>query len=171
MNAARDGERGGAAMAALGALGAVEAVTLLLNAMRHEPTAPAAAAAFARICGAEEIDADRPEPGLETEEEVDDEEILDEPEPLPDPEKAEAWWQSNQGRFTPEGRWQAGLDVGETPMQEIELVIPLLVRRDLHLGLWAASPDEARDVELEARVVVQMEPPSTKRASEQERDR
>jgi hypothetical protein len=143
-----------AAMAGIGKLGAISAIPALLDAMSDDKLTHAAGRVFARITGATNIGAADPIPPPEglTEDEID---LWDTSLP-PDPAKARAWWEKEKGRFTIEGRWQAGRDVSKTPLGEHFNSLPLETRLDLYLGVRARDPQRTPDRELERRAKVQL---------------
>ena len=105
--------------------------------MASEPIAHAAGRAFVRMTGvaaAEISSADAVAP--------------------PEPAKARAWWEKEKGRFTVEGRWQAGFDVSKTPFGENFDAMPLDARLDVYLGARAKDPQRTRDRELEKTVAL-----------------
>ncbi len=147
--AVRDVECAPLAMAALGALGRAEAIPLLIELMRPDSEhAREAAHAFVRITGAGDVWAEAGAPPPASEAELDAE--FEEDEPLPEADKAAAWWQANGQRFTPDGRWQGGLEVSDA--ESVLDRVALQVRRDLYLAARAASQGSSADRELEARV-------------------
>jgi uncharacterized protein (TIGR02270 family) len=153
--AVADPQRAAAALRGLGALGSIRAIPDLLELLDDSELAVAAAAAFQRITGAEDLAAEAAAPAAadETEaaaEEADDieAEFADEAAP-PDPARARAWWQARASSFAPEGRWQAGSEVGQPGAWSRDL--PLGVRRDVWLSARAHDPAATPDLELEAR--------------------
>lgn len=143
-----------AALAGLGALGRTEAIPALIEAMTDKDLTQAAGAAFTRITGANDIRADKPLPPPEglSEEEL---EFFDPIFPA-DPAKARAWWEREKGRFTGEGRWQAGREVSKEPLGAAFQRLPLETRRDVYLGFRARSGSQAPDLEFEKRARLQM---------------
>lgn len=137
----------GAALSGMGKLGSVAAVPAILDAMGNDKLAHAAGRAFVRITGATGIEAAKPLPPPEgaTADEID---LLDTSLP-PDQAKARAWWDKEKGRFTVEGRWQAGFDDSKTPLGENFDVLPLDARLDVYLGARARDPQKTADRELE----------------------
>ncbi len=146
---------GTAALEGLGALGDVAAIPSLVSAMPDPVLAHAAGAAFRRITGADDIDADGPLPVPEgmSEEEAD---FLDSSLP-PDPNRAEEWWARENGRFEKEGRWQAGSEVSEDPLGNRFNDLPLPCRRDLYLRECVLHRSETPDLELEATAELQVQ--------------
>jgi len=144
-----------AALETLGALGCVEAIPVLVTAMADPALAHAAGAAFRRITGADDIDADEPLPVPEgvNEEEAD---FLDSSLP-PDPDRANEWWAAENARFEPTGRWQAGVDVSQDPLGECFNELPLPCRRDIYLQECALHRSETPELELEAMADLQLQ--------------
>jgi uncharacterized protein (TIGR02270 family) len=140
----------GAALFGMGKLGSVAAIPLILESIENDKLTHAAGRAFVRITGAKDIEATKPLPPPEgaTEAEIQD---WDTSLP-PDPAKARAWWEKEKGRFTVEGRWQAGFDVSRTPFGEHFDAMPLDTRLDVYLGARARDPQKTPDRELEKRV-------------------
>lgn len=143
----------GAALQGIGALGSARAIPALLQTMENPLMARASGAAFVRITGARNIEADKPLPPPPDlpEDEVD---FRDNTNP-PDPGRAKAWWEKEKGRFAPEGRWQAGRDVAKEPLGEAFKELPLACRRDIYLGVRARDPFNTPDLELERKAVRQ----------------
>jgi uncharacterized protein (TIGR02270 family) len=144
----------GAALSGIGKLGSVAAIPLLLESIGNEKLTHAAGRAFVRITGAKDIEAAKPLPPPEdaTEEEIQD---WDTSFP-PDPAKTRAWWEKEKGRFTVDGRWQAGFDVSKTPFGENFDAMPLDARLDVLLGARAKDPQKTPDRELERRAATQL---------------
>jgi uncharacterized protein (TIGR02270 family) len=152
MNAMTRPELVGAALSGMGKLGSVAAIPVLLEAIDNDKLTHTAGRAFVRITGAKDIEATKPLPPPEgaTEEEIQD---WDSSFP-PDPSKAGTWWEKAKGRFTAEGRWQAGFDVSKTRFGEHFDAMPLDARLDVYLGARAKDPQKTADRELERRVAV-----------------
>jgi uncharacterized protein (TIGR02270 family) len=150
-DAVRRPETTAVALAALGALGKIEAVELLLDTMADKEHGPEAAAAFRRITGAEDIDAERPPPSLVGGPDPDsgvDEEFEDDAPP-PDPQRAREWWEATRGQFSEDGRWQAGIEwTGAVAMLDR---LPLQARRDVYLAACSRGGFEQTDLELEGK--------------------
>jgi len=143
-----------AALRGLGALGRVEAIPSLIALMENPDLALAAGAAFQRITGAEDIEAEKPAPppadeGTEEEEFADD-------TPPPDPARAQAYWSEHQAAFDPSGRWQAGQEVSADPLGAAFNALTLEARRDSYLGARARSSSTVPDLELELRALLQL---------------
>ncbi|MDY0108314.1 MAG: hypothetical protein RBT60_00060 [Candidatus Krumholzibacteria bacterium] len=120
--------RGVAALAALGGLGSPHGVPILLAAFERPLLMHAAAAAFLRITGAEDVKGEPVPPPAELDAEA--AEFWDEHVEV-DPELARRWWQEHGGRFVPTARWQAGVAVAGWPVDE---KVPLAGRRDVWLA-------------------------------------
>jgi uncharacterized protein (TIGR02270 family) len=153
---AREPERAAAAIEGLGALGNVHAVPLLIELMgEDQECARAAADAFMRITGLDDLAKDEPAAPSADEAQDDgsrddgDEDLDFEDEaPAPDPAKAEAWWTENRERFDPGGAWQRGIEVSEITRSPAFDSLPLQVRRDLFLTARAAGEQGTPRVEL-----------------------
>lgn len=141
-----------AAIQGLGALGNVAAIPLLIDAMANKDLAHGAGAAFQRITGAENIQAEKPPPPSVDEPDLEGEFADD--TPGPDPERARAWWEANVGRFPPEGRWQAGREVSNAAATPVLHQLPLETRRDLYLEARARAEGVTAELELEARALM-----------------
>lgn len=143
-----------AAIVAAGALGRIELVPDLIDAMNDDTLTVAAGAAFRRITGAEDVDADEPLPapeGLSNDE-------LDFHQPVvpSDPDKARAWWDSRKNDFNDDGVWQAGRQVGGEWPADLFNALPLESRRDVYYRhTWQGSA-AVGDLELEAAAAKQV---------------
>lgn len=142
-----------AALVGIGALGRVAVMPFLIQAMQNPLLTRAAGAAFVRITGATDVEADLPLPPPTNlpENEVD---FRDDTR-TPDAGRAQAWWEQAKGRFSPEGRWQAGLEVSKAPLGEQFDGLPLQSRRDVYLGVRVRDPVRTADLELERRAALQ----------------
>jgi len=142
-----------AALEGLGALGNTRAVPELIAAMRRPELAHAAGAAFRRITGVDDVDADEPLPLPEgmSEDEAD---FLEAALP-PDPERATQWWEAEESNFGVEGRWQSGFEVAADPFGDAFDELPLPCRRDVYLRACATDPENAPVLELEQRAGLQ----------------
>jgi len=130
-------EVGKAALNGLGRLGLPAAVPFLLEFLSHPELADCAAAAIERITGQEVPRGAPPEPppGL-TEDELD----LWEPKPPVDAPRARDWWTASAARFDPSKRYQAGLNVSDTPLGPVFDQLPLAIRYDVYLRERALTP-------------------------------
>ena len=124
-----------AAVSGMGKLGSVAAIPALLDAMAIDPTAHAAGRAFVRMTGVAAAEISSADPAGPS-----------------NPAKARAFWDKEKGRFTVEGRWQAGFDVSKTPFGENFDAMPLDARLDVYLGARARDPQKTPDRELEKRI-------------------
>ncbi|MGH0034605.1 MAG: hypothetical protein ACQGVK_06220 [Myxococcota bacterium] len=138
------------ALEGLGALGSPQSVPRLIECMEDEALAEAAAAAFERITGFEDVRGERPAPDLEPgsfEAEFEDAE-----EGPVEPARARAWWQAHGPELDPARPWQAGFDVAAGVAASAWDALPLPVRRDLYLR-GCVTGRAPGDLEIEARVV------------------
>jgi len=141
----RGPELGLDAVAALGALGRVEAIPILLELMGDEALGGAAALAYQRITGAEDLQGEEPPPSAEAAEEEDEPAL-----PHADPAKARADWEARRGSMSPKASWQLGRPVDPGPMLPHWEELTLEARRDLYLRLRARGERSVPDLELEA---------------------
>jgi len=142
------------ALAALGALGFPTAMPAILDALFDPHTAHAAAAAFLRITGAENVRGEKrlPPPADLPEDDLpfwDDELAVD-------PDLAARWWRQSSARFDKEQRWQAGVSVSADPLGASFARLPLQARRDTYLRACAAGAMELPDLELETSAISQL---------------
>jgi uncharacterized protein (TIGR02270 family) len=153
---ARKPEQATAAIEGLGALGNVHAVPLLIELMGEDQDyARAAADAFTRITGLDDLARDEPTAPSASEADPAEDEgdgdfdaDLEDEEPAPDPGKAEAWWTVNREHFDPGGVWQRGIEVSGITRSPAFDSLPLQVRRDLFLAARAAGERDTPKVEL-----------------------
>ncbi len=127
-----------AALAALGALGSPQGVPAILDALGDPLLAHAAAGAFLRITGAEDVKGEPAAPPAELDEA--EAEFWDEHVPA-EAALARRWWQENAARFTDGIRWQQGVAESET------ITAPetaMGVRRDAWLRSLNAGEADAR---------------------------
>jgi len=165
-----------AALRGLGAGGDVRALPHIISALADPERAAAAAAAFVRITGVEDLpvrEAEAPEEGAPAQAEDEQEAAL----PDVDANAVQALWQQMAGRFAPQRRWQCGLPVdpptpdadGATgapsapsqlrPAALLPEGLSLEARRDLYLRLRSRHGRAIADIELEARARAQRAAP------------
>ena len=133
------------AVRAMAALGRVEAVPLLIDLMSDDALGTAATAAYRKITGATDVEAEKPFPPPEIEEGQDEEEALP-----PDPEKAARDWAQRAATMTPDSRWQWGIPVPDVGLPEAFGSFTLESRREAYLRARSQLGARVPTVELEA---------------------
>jgi hypothetical protein len=143
------------AVAAMGSMGCVTAIPVLLELMTDEALGVLATRAYKRITGAEDVEGEAPFPPPEVPEGEDESEDLP-----PDPEKAREDWEGRGRSMSSAVPWQLGLPVQDDQFLRDREPLTLEVRRDLYLRLRSRGGSAVPDLELEAKALTQMSPPS-----------